>query len=64
MFFQTVLQSLLKKKKKQARAEPPLQNEKQSPLVQKILSEMRKHSAAKHSQSPIKNNEIDKESKS
>jgi hypothetical protein len=51
MFFQTVLQSLLKKKKKGGSIQDKDLNKKQpSPLVQRILMEMRKHSAAKKSE--------------
>ena len=50
MFFQTVLQSLLKKKKKGGSIQDNGLSKKQpSPLVQRILTEMRKHSAAKKS---------------
>jgi len=65
MFFQTVLQSLFNKKRKQAGLDPALQTGKPpSPLVQKILAEMRKHSASKQSQSTMKDKEIDQEPKS
>jgi hypothetical protein len=44
MFFQTVLQSLLKRKKgKPGKGSDPDKKE-HSPLVQRILMEMRKHS--------------------
>jgi hypothetical protein len=45
--------------------DPALQTRKPpSPLVQKILAEMRKHSASKQSQSTMKDKEIDQEPKS
>ncbi len=49
MFFQTVLQSLLKKKKGKPGKDSDLDKKQQSPLVQRILMEMRKHSATKKS---------------
>jgi hypothetical protein len=56
MFFQTVLQSLLKKKKGKPGKDSDLDKKERSPLVQRILMEMRKHSAAKKSQmAPEKN---------
>jgi len=49
MFFQTVLQSLLKRKKgKPGKGSDPDKKER-SPLVQRILMEMRKHSVNKKS---------------
>jgi hypothetical protein len=50
MFFQTVLQSLLKKKKGGSIQDTALSKKQPSPLVQRILMEMRKHSAAKKSE--------------
>jgi hypothetical protein len=50
MFFQTVLQSLLKKKKGGPIQDTDLSKKQPSPLVQRILMEMRKHSAAKKSE--------------
>jgi len=49
MFFQTVLQSLLKKKKGKPGKGSDLDKKEQSPLVQRILMEMRKHSTSKKS---------------
>ena len=49
MFFQTVLQSLLKKKKGKPSKDSGLDKKEQSPLVQRILMEMRKHSTSKKS---------------
>jgi len=49
MFFQTVLQSLLKKKKGGSIQDTDLSKKQPSPLVQRILKEMRKHSATKKS---------------
>ena len=49
MFFQTVLQSLLKKKKGKPGKDSDLDKKEHSPLVQRILMEMRKHSATKKS---------------
>jgi hypothetical protein len=49
MFFQTVLQSLLKKKKGKPGKVSDLDKKEHSPLVQRILMEMRKHSATKKS---------------
>jgi hypothetical protein len=49
MFFQTVLQSLLKRKKgKPGKGSDPDKKER-SPLLQRILMEMRKHSTSKKS---------------
>ena len=50
MFFQTVLQTLLRKKKGNSGKDSDLEKKERSPLVQRILMEMRKHSAAKKSQ--------------
>ena len=50
MFFQTVLQSLLKKKKGGSIQDTDLSKKQPTPLVQRILMEMRKHSATKKSQ--------------
>ena len=50
MFFQTVLQSILKKKKGGSIQDTDLSKKQPAPLVQRILMEMRKHSAAKKSQ--------------
>ena len=47
MFFQTVLQSLLKKKKDGSIQDTDLSKKQPSPLVQRILMEMKKHSVAK-----------------
>ena len=49
MFFQTVLQSLLKRKKGKPGKVSDLDKKEHSPLVQRILMEMRKHSANKKS---------------
>ncbi len=49
MFFQTVLQSLLKKKKGGSIQDTDLSKKQPAPLVQRILMEMRKHSTAKKS---------------
>jgi hypothetical protein len=49
MFFQTVLQSLLKKKKGGPIQDTDLSKKQPSPLMRRILMEMRKHSAAKKS---------------
>jgi hypothetical protein len=50
MFFQTVLQSLLKKKKGGPIQDTDLSKKQPSPLMQRILMEMKKHSAAKKSE--------------
>jgi hypothetical protein len=50
MFFQTVLQSLLKKKKGRSLQDTDLSKKQPSALMQRILMEMRKHSAAKKSE--------------
>jgi len=50
MFFQTVLQSLLRQKKGNPGKDSDLEKKERSPLVQRILMEMRKHSASKKSQ--------------
>jgi len=47
MFFQTVLQSLLKKKKGGSIQDTDPSKKQPSPLVQRILTEMKKHSTAK-----------------
>jgi hypothetical protein len=47
MFFQTVLQSLLKRKKGKPGKDSDLDKKEHSPLVRRILMEMRKHSANK-----------------
>ena len=49
MFFQTVLQSLFKKKKGGSIQDTDPSKKQPSPLVQRILMEMRKHSTAKKS---------------
>jgi hypothetical protein len=49
MFFQTVLQSLLKRKKGKPGKVSDLDKKEHSPLVQRILMEMRKHSVTKKS---------------
>ena len=49
MFFQTVLQSLLKRKKGKPGKVSDLDKKEHSPLVQRILMEMRKHSTSKKS---------------
>jgi len=49
MFFQTVLQSLLKRKKGKPGKDSDLDKKEHSPLVQRILMEMRKHSTSKKS---------------
>ena len=49
MFFQTVLQSLLKNKKGGSIQDTDLSKKQPSPLVQRILMAMRKQSAAKKS---------------
>ena len=50
MFFQTVLQSLLKKKKARSIQDTDLSKKKPTALMQRLLMEMRKHSAAKKSE--------------
>jgi hypothetical protein len=50
MFFQTVLQSLLKKKKDGSIQDTDLSKKQPTALMQRILMEMRKHSAAKKSE--------------
>ena len=49
MLFQAVLQSILKKKKGGSIQDTDLSKKQPSPLVQRILMEMRKHSATKKS---------------
>jgi hypothetical protein len=49
MFFQTVLQSLLKRKKGGSIQDTDPSKKQLSPLVQRILMDMRKHSTAKKS---------------
>ena len=63
MFFQTVLQSILKKKKGGSIQDTDLSKKQPSPLVQRILMEMRKHSTAKKSEMASKKNFLDQKPK-
>jgi hypothetical protein len=63
MFFQTVLQSLLKRKKGKPGKVSDLDKKEHSPLVQRILMEMRKHSANKKSGATPKKEVSDQKSK-
>jgi hypothetical protein len=47
MFIQTILQSILRRKKTAASAQVGPTAQKPSPLVQRVLSEMKKHSQTK-----------------
>jgi hypothetical protein len=47
MFIQTILQTILRRKKNAASAKVGPTPQKPSPLVQRVLSEMKKHSQTK-----------------
>jgi hypothetical protein len=47
MFIQTILQTILRRKKNAALTQNGPSTQKPSPLVQRVLSEMKKHSQTK-----------------
>ena len=63
MFFQTVLQSLLKKKRDRSIQDTDLSQKQPSPLVQRIFMKMRKLSAAKKSEMASEKNSLEQKPK-